>query len=1563
MLDVTKFRLNTAQRETPWAAPIEKISAKDIAIIGMACRFGRAGNAEEFWECLREGQDLIRPFPSSRRKDTDGYLWMKGRSDREIEYCEGGYLDEIDKFDPLFFKIPPKEASLMDPHQRIFLQTAWHALEDAGYGGKRLSGTNTGVYVGHSSDFGREYKDLVHELERESYALSLGGNVKSIIASRISYTLDFKGPGVVVDTACSSSLAAVHMACRALRGGECDQALAGSVNLRLLPLKSQGVGIHSSIDRARTFDNASDGTGWGEGCAVILLKPLNRALEDGDRVLAVIKGSALNQDGTSNGITAPNPLAQADVIQRAWRDAEIDPETITYFEAHGTGTRLGDPIEIDGITRAFRSYTDSKQFCGIGAVKTNTGHLDNAAGMVGIVKAVLALQHREIPPTIHFQQPNQEIDFLNSPVFIVDRRLPWVTEGMPRRCGISAFGLSGTNCHMVLEEAPTVGKVQQQPIRSAKLLALSATKETVLRQLVDAYADLLQGDLPDLEDLCYTANTGRGHYSHRLILQFETEVELRTAVHLLCNTADLNRHGIPGVFYGQHRLSDEERQLLTGQAREILHRIKVSPSDTAALLRSLIDLYIAGADVDWEAIYRGEKRYRVQLPTYPFEQKRCWVESKETRSDSGDRPFRASNHPLIDGVNEEAGNETVHLTRFTPERQWELKEHIVTGYYVLPGTSYLEMAREASKAVYPDAIELRDLIFLAPLAMRDGQAREAHTILREAEGYHEFSVISKDPEGDDWVTHVDGKICPVPSPVIRRYDLDELKARCTKVVPAVYSNSKTRAIIVGPHWRNVNTYHLGEDELLVHLTLQEQFLAELDHYTIYPSLLDSAVNAASQHIGEGLYLPFSYHSLKLFDRMPANFFSHIRKRADQAAGLETIAFDITLMDETGKAFMEIEDYKIKKVRTQELKVKQSELYYEKKWTPKERNPVHQTPTAKTVLLFAGVPDHSLADQLTVMGTEVIWVTFGTEYAEVSRDQFVISGQAADYLKLFQSLSGRKIDRLIHMGGIGCPDQLDRQLAQGVYSLFHLARALTAAQWKAPLELVLLGEYVYPVTGTEPIIHPHDAASFGLGRVLPAEFLNLRVRTIDLDRETPSEEVIAEIDSVDAPLQVAYRQGRRYVEAFSKVELDDLPAGGCEVREDGVYVITGGTGALGLAVSKHLTAQNARHLALISRTPMPPSHEWDSILAAAADERLCARISALREMEEAGAEVICYAADLADRQRMESVISELRVRYGRVNGVVHCAGVAGDGFILRKEESIFQNVLAPKIHGTRLLDQLTREDHPDFFILFSSINAHYGQPGQGDYTAANAYLDSFAAYREREGFPTLSINWAAWKEIGMAVEYGVNDDRGIFKALSTETGLRAFDELIHKRVTQVTVGMLNYDLLSTLGGDFPFELSVGIKSQLSRRQALQKRREPLREQQSAAQAVRGGSREEGTLEERVTQIWSDVLGVEEVDIYETFYDLGGDSILATYILRELSKQFPGLVDISDIFTYSSVHAMTEFLRTKLNREPAIKAEVSQDLDTALDSMLDQLLSGELDSDGVGKLLMRTLGGDS
>jgi len=431
--DTTAFEgIQTAQNKT------------GIAVIGIDAKVGSALTKEEIWQAFAQGFDMITQFPEERVEDAQCFSRLtNGRNVKR--FSQRAFLPWIDKFDPGVFKIAPTEAELMDPVQRMYLESAWSALEDAGYGGQRLYGSKTGVYVGYNN-VGQGYDALLKDMPQETVGVTLSGNVSSFLASRLSYLLNLTGPAMVIDTACSSSLVALHEACRALKAGDITTAVVGSIRIFFCPEDSgEDIGTTSSSERTKTFDDSADGTGGGEGVINLVLKPLSSAIADKDHIYGVIKGSCANQDGSSIGITAPNSAAQEKAIMQAWKEAEIHPEEISYIEAHGTATKLGDPVEIGGVTAAFSHFTEKKQFCAIGASKSNFGHLDCASGLLGVLKVLLMMQHKTLVPTIHFVSPNRKIDYIHSPIYINDTLKPWQTESGGLTAGVSSFGLSGTN--------------------------------------------------------------------------------------------------------------------------------------------------------------------------------------------------------------------------------------------------------------------------------------------------------------------------------------------------------------------------------------------------------------------------------------------------------------------------------------------------------------------------------------------------------------------------------------------------------------------------------------------------------------------------------------------------------------------------------------------------------------------------------------------------------------------------------------------------------------------------------------------------------------------------------------------------------------------------------------------------------------------------------------------------------------------------------------------------------------------------------------------------------------
>ncbi|HEX2926724.1 MAG TPA: SDR family NAD(P)-dependent oxidoreductase [Ruminiclostridium sp.] len=1593
LIDITDF--GNKEKHNSSTSQVKNISKKDIAVIGAAGRFGCAENLEEFWSGLKAGRDFIRSLPDNRKADSEIYRRASsadGQSGEGIRYREAAYMDRIDAFDSSIFRIPPREADLTDPNQRQMLEVIWECIEDAGYGGEKIRGSRTGVFVGYSSDFSEEYKNYIRTVTNDQEEVSITGNLKSIIAGRIAYILDLKGPAMMIDTACSSSLVAVHLACRSLRNGECSMAVAGGVKLLITaPAETAGqgnAGILSPTGRARTFDDSSDGTGLGEGVGAVLLKPLSKAVEDGDPIYAVIKGSAVNQDGDSIGITAPNMVAQEDVILRAWNDADIDPETVSYIETHGTATRLGDPIEVTAIRKAFENFTNKKQFCAVASVKSNIGHLDHTAGIAAVLKAVMAIKHGELPPSLHFQKPNRKIAFEDSPVYINDKLAKWESNG-PRRCGISSFGLSGTNCHLILEEytAADSPKRREEDIAAEEhILTLSAGSSEALMSLLKRYDDFLPKCSPDeFAHICHTAGTGREHFNIRLAVVAGSLEDLRSKIKFLVQDG-IKKTALTDIFHGEHKIvasskrtklegeiTEEEKKQLSSQAAANMDTLCESGAkERLDGLRKLGRLYVQGADVEWKGLYSPGKYKRLNLPVYQFLKERHWINVQIKNTSLVHQGNRSLGQPLIDTCLAESMDIRIYSTRFSAEKHWVLGEHKVAGDYVIPGTTYIEMICElAYQKDQPGVVEFKDVLFLTPVALKGGSEAEVQIILRKDGNCNEFAFVTRAGEDGSFIRHVEGKFEVKGEAKPPLYDIDGCKQRLQILEHFQYGEDADYAVEIGPRFKNLTEIYMGDGEVLAYLSLPQEYSGDLLDFKMHPALMDTAVNMANSAIGDGFYLPLSYQSLTIYGNMPGKFYCHLVRKNKETSSLETGVFDILLIEESGKIFAVIEGYTVKKVHSPKTGMFMPDSpdfgFYETRWIESVAPKPTEGLNAGAVLVFKDKSDVSsaLITRLKETGCDLYEIEMGESFEMTEQHKFIISGTEEDYHKVFGKVSS-KISTVVHMmsicGGknINSVEELEDSSKNGVYSLFCLAKAVMKFKIN-PLDLILVSDNTSMVTGKEHYINPQGAAMFALGRVAENEYSGLRCKCIDLGEGTSAAEIVNEMAAADKGSYAAYRNGKRYVEEFGKASLTGGKEEEIDIKSEGVYIITGGAGGLGLEIAGYLASKNKVRLCLINRSALPERSEWEHIQKRNDDTKLCKKITAIRRIEESGSEVLCYNADVSDFQTMETIIKELVEKYGGINGVIHAAGVAGDGYLIRKPADVFRQVILPKINGTWVLDKLTENLKLDFFILFSSISGYTFTPGQGDYTAANTYLDVFARYRDRKGKRTLSINWPAWKETGMAVDHNALNNESFFKPISTADACKAFELLLDKRIVRVLPAELNYKIFEGADVKIPFVLSEEI-----RRKAGKKKNgndKPVQQnitEQKGAKVILKGKLGNGysETEQWLGRLWSLVLGVTEVDVYDNFESLGGDSLLATNLLKEMQKTYGNLVDISDIFTYSSIFDMAEYIESKTNKKKELEKieEEEEDIqEDRLNDILDQLASGKLSLEEAGELI--------
>ncbi|URZ00198.1 beta-ketoacyl synthase N-terminal-like domain-containing protein [Clostridium felsineum] len=606
---------------------LKKISNDtDIAIIGISAKLPAADSVEEYWDNIISGRECIVDLPRDRKNHANRYLRYAGKYNDNVKYIKCGYMKSIDEFDWKFFNISPKEANIMDPHQRLFLQEAWKAIEDAGYSKEEISGTRTGVYLGYTSDAAFSYWRIVNEVDEELFKLAAGPNLASVIPSRISYLLDLKGPSILVDTACSSSLVAVHLACQAILNGECEMALAGGARVEIMPISNEfnKLGVESSTYHLRAFDDSSDGIVWGEGVASLLLKPLKKAREDGDHIYAVIKGSASNQDGASMGISTPNPEAQTQMIVDCLKKTNINPETIDYIECHGTGTEIGDPIEVNSITNAYKQFTNKKQFCGIGSVKSSVGHCNATSGIAAVLKMVLALKNKELPASINWEIPNSKINFENSSVYFLNKSIKWTGKSTPRRCAINSFGFSGTNCHVILEEENSNYKQESDCVN---LFVLSSKSVNSLWEYIKSYSQYLKNNTcNNITSLCYTASCGRSHYKYRLALVVKDIKDLENKINKILDNGyeifikENNNESLGQASY--ENINNFISLFIDNGRRDKMY------------LEQIGKCYKEGAEISWEKLYGDKKYTKISIPTYTFEKTKCWMEIPEKNKES-----------------------------------------------------------------------------------------------------------------------------------------------------------------------------------------------------------------------------------------------------------------------------------------------------------------------------------------------------------------------------------------------------------------------------------------------------------------------------------------------------------------------------------------------------------------------------------------------------------------------------------------------------------------------------------------------------------------------------------------------------------------------------------------------------------------------------------------------------------------------------------------------------------------------------------------------------------------
>lgn len=1338
---------------------MNNINGLEIAIVGMSGRFPGSKSIDNFWENLKAGVNLTSTFPNSTQSKL---------GDRQTKV--GSVLDDVEQFDASFFGFNPREAETMDPQHRMFLECAWEALENAGYDSEIeqrpigvYAGTGISTYLLYNLHPNRELMDSM------SFLQTLVGVDKDYVPTRVSYKLNLKGPSVSVGTACSSSLVAVHLACQSLLSGECDMALAAGVAVKVpqneLTLSPEG--IISPDGKCRAFDAKANGTIGGNGIGVVVLKRLDDAIADRDCIYSVIKGSAINNDGGLKvGYTAPSEEGQARVIRAAQIMAEVEPETVSYIEAHGTGTPLGDPIEIAALTQAFRVNTDKKCYCAIGSVKTNVGHLDAAAGITGLIKTVLSLHHKLLPPSINFETPNPQIDFEKSPFYVNSELSEWKANGNPRRAGVSSFGIGGTNAHLILEEAPipeasSSSRAKQLLILSAKTNSGLDTATTNLVNYLEQYSDV------NLADVAYTLQVGRRAFNYRRAIVANN---LEDAVKTL-------KSGNPQRVFTNFTESGDRPLvfMFTGQGAQYVNMGR--------------ELYQS------ELIFREEcdRCFKLLQPHLGLDLRQWIYPSKEeTEKATQQLQQTAITQPALFVIEYALAKLLI---------SWGVQPQSVIGHsigeYVAACLAGVFSLEDALSLVATRGEMMQQLPSGAMISI-SLSAEEVELFLNEnlsvaASNSPSLSVVSGTIEAVKNLEHKltekgieyrqlhtshafhSAMMDSIIEPFLRTVKKIKLNPPQIPFISNVTGTWITGAEATDPnywarHLRDRVRFSEGISELikdsqllflevgpgrtLTTLTKQQAseriVLSSLPHPKDKESDSGFLLNTLGKLCLAGVKVNWpGFYADEKRDRIPLPTYPFERQRywidpPHESASNRQVAL--------------------------ERKPDIADWFYIPSW----KRSILSTPKSNTIqvqscyLVFideCGL-GLELLKRLERQNQKVITVKIGSEFAKCGEDVYTVNPQQPnDYKALIKALFEReKIPKTIaHLWTVTGETQksgwewIDISQEIGFYSLLFLAQALGENNLNDELQIVVISNNIQEVTGDE-LLCPEKATLLGTVKAIAQEYPTINCRSIDVVlppsgtwQEKLLEQLLTEIivDSSDAI--VAYRGNNRWLQTFEQVQLNEALEETPVLREGGVYLITGGMGEIGLVLAENLAKTVRAKLLLVGRSAFPDRNERSQWLATHNEQDSVSRkIRKLLEFEEAGAEVLVATADVTNLEQMQVAIDLAQKQFGQLNGVIHAAGVPGGGIIQRKTREEAERILAPKVKGTLVLDFLLKDVQLDFFVLFSSLASVIGGIGQVDYAGANAFLDAFSHYKNStNGTFITCINWDAWQEVGMA----------------------------------------------------------------------------------------------------------------------------------------------------------------------------------------------------------------------
>jgi acyl transferase domain-containing protein/acyl carrier protein len=1541
---------------------LEQQMNEPIAIVGMGCRFpGEADNVEEYWKIILNETDAISEVTEDRwnskefydpNPDTPGKMYTNN----------GGFLKNIDRFDAKFFGFSPREASIMDPQQKLVLEVAWEALENSGHFYDRIQGCNTGVFIGVTTNDYSQYLLRNSSFSEIDPYLSTG-NVHNAIAGRVSYLFGFRGPCLSLDTACSSSLVAVHLACQSIRSGECDQALAGGVNVILAPetmIATSKARIISPDGRCKTFDKAADGFGRGEGCGIVVLKRLTRAIADRDTIHAIIRSSAINHGGASGGFTIPNGRAQEAVIKKALENAKIDPLDISYVEVHGSGTELGDSIEVGALGMALCDGRDFNDPLVIGTVKTNFGHLESASGVAGLIKVVLSLQHKIIPKHLHFNNPTDNIRWEKLPIKVPRSAMAWEPRNNIRRAGVSSFGFSGINAHVIVEESQPLNSSGNS--RTWKTVLLSAKTETALVSATDNLITFLQNNPEaDLADVEYTLKVGRKSFNYRRMILCKDAGDLidswnnKDQKFIYTNYNDPIDRSIvfmfPGVgdqyinmakdIYSSEQIfrrhvdycCDFIKQKMNVDLRRIMfseeekYRRKSGPAHG----RNFKSLMTADMHQDDELTLKLGQTINVQPVIFVIEYAlaQLWMHW-------GIKPAAMIGYSVGEYVAAcLAGVMSVEDALMLVYKRAELIQQSSEGSMLA-----IPLPEEELQGLLPDGISIA--IINSPMMCIVSGPLESISLFRETleqreipykqiPAVHPFHSPALEPIRDQFIEFMGNIKFNSPSiPYISNVTGDWITSD-QAADPGYWMEHTVKTVRfadgIGELLKSAGRIFLevGPGQALGSFVMQHAKLEKNNNQYILSSLpiknddqsddlficktvgrlwlLGVSIDWEAYHSGEErrrISLP-TYP----FERQ-RYWFENIKKTDPYPAGQDVMAKNADIAD---WFYFPVWKQTVRQMQVQEVDVDRIRKDHKECWI--------------VFLDDIGVGS-AIIDYLKSKNHEIISVTRGDGYYRTADDSYVINPQSEyDYTSFFENAMTRDADeyKILHLWNItqnnnrnGKIDFNERESAEcqylGFYSLLFMAQSIIQFGINKNFKIGMVTNSLFGITGEE-VLRPERATLTGACMVIPLEIENINCKNIDIvlpdnnnveRKECIVQKLVREVDSGLSDNIVAYRADHRWIQLFEASRIEKPKSDTALLKENGVYMVTGGLGGLGMAIAEYLALNYHAKIILIGRSSFPDRSEWNNYLSSHdVSDVVSNKIIRLQQYERAGATILVSQADVSDLDSMSSVVSDVVTRYGVINGVFHAAGVPGAGMIQLKSFDMVEKVFAAKVKGTLVLHEVLKNIPVDFIVLYSSKTSVCGIFGQIDYCAANFFMDVFAHYVSSD-IRVISINWDEWEWDNWQTRI-MDSNSDLYKilqenrrkfGLSFSEGIEVLNRSLSLDSPQVAISTRN---LHTVIKEHRSYTSSNITSALSNIATKQFHPRPSIGVEYVAPA--------NEVEKKIERIWCELLGFEKIGIHDNVFELGGNSLVAMQLISKLHKAFQVNINPRSLFELSTI----------------------------------------------------------